>query len=56
MTKRRRTGQLAKHKREIEGGATNGKEELMEAMVAAAPLSPSPMETWTSESAAGCSL
>ena len=35
MTKRRRTGQLAKHKREIEGGATNGKEELMEAMVAA---------------------
>ena len=35
MTKRRRTGQLAKHKREIEDSATNGKEELMEAMVAA---------------------
>ena len=35
MTKRRRTGQLAKHKREIEDSTTNGKEELMEAMVAA---------------------
>ena len=35
MTKRRRAGQVAQHKREIQDSATNGKEELLEAMVAA---------------------